>query len=112
VIRRNPCEGSSLDDFLRGEGIYEEAATRAVKETIAWQLERAMEKLGLSKATLARRMGTSRAALDRLLDPRNGSVTLATLIRAGEALDLTLRVAFGESEAPPRRRTRPRRRRA
>jgi DNA-binding Xre family transcriptional regulator len=89
---RNRHEGSTLDDFLRHEGLYEEATTRAIKETIAWQLARAMERLELSKTELAARMRTSRAALDRLLDPANESVTLTTLLRAGSALGLEVRV--------------------
>ncbi len=90
----NPREGSTLDDFLREEGLYEQATRTAIKETIAWQLERAMELLHLTKTQLAARMGTSRAALDRLLDPANESVTLGTLIRAADALGLKLHVAL------------------
>jgi DNA-binding Xre family transcriptional regulator len=94
TIRSNPHEGSTLDDFLREEGLYEQATRTAIKETIAWQLERAMELLHLTKTEMAARMGTSRAALDRLLDPANESVTLGTLIRAADALGLKLHVAL------------------
>lgn len=90
----NPHEGSSLDDFLRSEGVYEEATATAIKETIAWQIARAMKRLGITKSEMAARMGTSRAALDRLLDPENESVTLATLLRAAEALGAKLEVAL------------------
>ena len=92
MIRRNPREGSTLDDFLRDEGFYEEATTTAIKETIAWQIARVMEKLGLTKTEMAARMDTSRAALDRLLDPKNESVTLGTLLRAADALGLELQL--------------------
>jgi DNA-binding Xre family transcriptional regulator len=94
TTRPNPREGSTLDDFLREEGLYAQATRTAIKETIAWQLERAMEKLRLTKTEMAGRMGTSRAALDRLLDPANESVTLGTLIRAADALGLKLHVAL------------------
>ena len=92
--RPNPREGSTLDDFLREEGLYEQATRTAIKETIAWQVERAMEVLHLTKTEMAARMGTSRAALDRLLDPANESVTLGTLIRAADALGMKLHVAL------------------
>jgi len=94
MIRRNPREGSTLDDFLRDEGFYEEATTTAIKETIAWQIARVMEKLGLTKTEMAARMDTSRAALDRLLDPKNESVTLGTLLRAADALGLELQLGL------------------
>ncbi len=92
--RSNPREGSALDDFLRAEGLYEAATHTAIKETIAWQIDRAMERLRLSKTEMAERMGTSRAALDRLLDPTNESVTLATLLRVADALGMELHVAL------------------
>ena len=90
----NPREGSTLDDFLRSEGFYEEATNAAIKETIAWQIGQVMEKLRLTKTEMAERMGTSRAALDRLLDPTNESVTLGTLLRAAEALGVELYVSL------------------
>ena len=104
LIRRNPREGSSLDDFLREQGLFDEVRTKAIKETIVWQIAHAMEKLDLTKTELADRMGTSRAALDRLLDPKNESVTLGTLLRAGDALGLSVRVTFGETERESQRR--------
>jgi transcriptional regulator with XRE-family HTH domain len=66
----------------------------AIKETIARQIARAMKRLGLTKLEMAERMGTSRAALDRLLDPGNESVTLATLLRAAKALGAKLEIAM------------------
>jgi DNA-binding Xre family transcriptional regulator len=87
---KNPREGSTLDDFLRDEGLHEEATATAVKETIAWQISEVMTRLGVTKTEMAARMRTSRAALDRLLDPANESVTLATLLRACEALGVEL----------------------
>lgn len=84
--------GSSFDDFLKGEGLYEEVTARAIKRVIARQLDALMQDKGLTKATLARRMKTSRAQLDRLLDPDNESVTLATLTRAAQAVGRHLRM--------------------
>jgi antitoxin HicB len=84
--------GSSFDDFLREEGIYEEVTARAIKRVIARQLAVLMQEQGLTKSELAKRMETSRAQLDRLLDPGNESVTLATLTRAAHAVGRNLRM--------------------
>ena len=73
--------GSSLDDFLKDEGTFEEAKTLAIKEVVVWQLTQAMEKQSLSKARLAVMLKTSRSQVDRLLDPTR-DVTLSTLQRA------------------------------
>ena len=67
--KRNKHIGSSLEDFLKEEGVLEETRAVALKETLAWQVQQAMEKDKISKVEMARRMNTSRAALDRLLDP-------------------------------------------
>ncbi|MDR0311914.1 MAG: helix-turn-helix domain-containing protein, partial [Acidobacteriota bacterium] len=61
--------GGRFDDFLREEGIFETVNAHAVKEVIAWQIAREMKNQGISKITMAKRMGTSRSSLDRLLDP-------------------------------------------
>ena len=73
--------GSSLDDFLKEEGIYDETQARAIKEVVVWQLTEAMEKQSLSKTRLAAMLKTSRSQVDRLLDPTR-DVTLSTLQRA------------------------------
>ena len=73
--------GSSIDDFLKEEGIFEEAQTQAVKEVVAWQLAQAMKKKKISKSRMAELLKTSRSQVDRLLDPRN-DVTLSSLQRA------------------------------
>jgi predicted XRE-type DNA-binding protein len=85
-MKKNRHIGSPLDEFLKEEGIYEEATTRAVKEVLAWQVEKAMKEQGISKAEMARRMGTSRAHLDRFLDPENDKVQLDTIQRAAAAV--------------------------
>ena len=84
--------GSSFDEFLKDEGIYEEVTARAVKRVIARQLDALMRAEGLTKVGLAKRMHTSRAQLDRLLDPDNQSVTLGTLARAARAVGRELRI--------------------
>ena len=90
--KRNKHIGSSLEDFLKEEGVLEETRAVALKETLAWQVQQAMEKDKISKVEMARRMNTSRAALDRLLDPGNASVTLQTLTRAAHAVGRYLRI--------------------
>ncbi|MGH9454858.1 MAG: type II toxin-antitoxin system RelE/ParE family toxin [Terriglobia bacterium] len=73
--------GSSIDDFLKEEGIFEEAQAQAVKEVVAWQLAQAMKKKKISKARMAALLKTSRTQVDRLLDPKN-DITLSSLQRA------------------------------
>ena len=84
--------GSSFDDFLKDEGVYNEVETVAVKRVIAWQLEEAMKARRMSKLQMARRMKTSRSRLDRLLDPSHSGVTLETLARAAQVLGRHIRV--------------------
>jgi antitoxin HicB len=73
--------GSNVDDFLKEEGIFEEAQAQAVKEVVAWQLAQAMKKKKISKARMAALLKTSRTQVDRLLDPKN-DITLSSLQRA------------------------------
>ena len=84
--------GSSLDDFLKEDGSYEEVTARAIKRVLARQLDDLMKRDKISKTELASRMQTSRTQLDRLLDPDNESVTLATLARAAQAVGRHLRM--------------------
>ena len=84
--------GSSFDSWLREEGIYEEVSGRAIKRVLSRQVEAAMKEKGLSKAEMARRMHTSRAALNRLLDPENDSVTLNTLQKAATVIGREVRL--------------------
>jgi antitoxin HicB len=84
--------GSSFDSWLREEGVYEEVAAAAIKRVLARQVEAAMKQRNFSKAEMARRMQTSRAALDRLLDPEYDAVTLSTLRKAATAVGLELRL--------------------
>jgi len=88
----NKHRGSSIDDFLREEGVFHEFQARAVKEVIAWQLEQAMRARRLSKRRLAIMMKTSRTQIDRVLDPANGNVTIETLQRAAAILGRKVQV--------------------
>ena len=86
--------GSDFNDFLAKEGLLEQAETVAVKRVIAFQVEQLMAQQNLSKTEMSRRMKTSRAALERLLDPANQSVTLQTLDRAARALGKRLQISL------------------
>lgn len=88
--------GSDFDDFLRDEGLLEEAEAVASKRVLAYQIARAMEQRKLTKAAMARQMGTSRSSLDRLLDPQMPSVTLLTIERAARALGKRVRIEMVE----------------
>lgn len=91
---KNKHLGSALDDFLAEEGVLEEVTLAAKKRAMALQLEAALKATKITKAELAHRMGTSRAQVDRLLDPENESVTLKSLFRVGSELGLELEVKF------------------
>ncbi len=78
--------GSSFDDYLKDEGVYEELSAVAIKRVLAWQLEEAMKKDGVSKNEMAKRMHTSRSQLDRILDPDNDKIQLDTVFKAAQVL--------------------------
>jgi antitoxin HicB len=84
--------GSSLEDFLDEEGILESSTAKAVKSVIAWQLAQEMKARRMTKKVLADRMRTSRAQVDRILDPEKGNVTIETLQRAALLLGRRLRL--------------------
>lgn len=84
--------GSSFDSWLRAEGIHQEVTGTAIRRVLARQVEAAMKEKKFSKAEMARRMNTSRSALDRLLDPEYESVTLNTLYKAAAAVGRELRI--------------------
>lgn len=86
--------GSNFDDFLAEEGLLAEAEALAIKRVVAFQIAQLMKEKKISKMKLAQEMQTSRAAVDRLLDPANESVTLQTLERAALALGKRLHVQF------------------
>ena len=86
--------GSNFDDFLEEEGLLAETEAVAIKRVVAYQVAKMMEEQHISKTAMAKRMNTSRSALDRLLDPKNTSVTLQTLERAAHAINKRLKVEF------------------
>ena len=90
---KNKHRGSSFEDFLKEEGIFEECHAEAVKRVIAFQLEEELKKQKLTKSQFAKRMNTSRSAVDRLLDPKR-TCSLKSLILAAMALGKHLEVRF------------------
>lgn len=84
--------GSSFDSWLREEGMFEDVASAAIKRVLARQLEATMKEKKVTRTEMARQMHTSRAALNRLLDPENDSVTLATLRKAAHAVGREIRL--------------------
>ena len=88
----NPRIGSSFGDFLAEEGLLEACEEQAIKELLAEQIKHAMREKGLTRTAMAARMQTSRAALNRLLDPNNPAVTLRTLQKAATVCGKRLRL--------------------
>jgi DNA-binding Xre family transcriptional regulator len=84
--------GSDLDEFMQDEGFREDATAQAIKRVVAWQIQQAMKAGKLTKSALAARMGTSRAALDRLLDEKDTGLTLTTLDRVARALGKRVKI--------------------
>lgn len=100
----NPHIGSSFDAFLSEEGMLETCEELAIKELLAEQIARAMQEQRLTRAAMAARMKTSRAALNRLLDPTNPSVTLHTLQKAAQVVGKRVRLELVDaSESSPER---------
>ena len=83
---------ATLDHFLKKNGKLEEFEAVAIKEVLAWQIGEAMKAQNLSRKRLAERMNTSRSQVSRLLDPKDGNVTLATLQRAATMVGRKLRL--------------------
>jgi hypothetical protein len=93
--KRYDHSGSTFESFLEQEGIREEVEAVAIKRVLAWQFQEAMQEQQKTKQAMAKQLRTSRSQLDRLLDPRNISVTLDTITRAARVLGkrLIIRVA-------------------
>jgi predicted XRE-type DNA-binding protein len=89
---RSAGDLTTLDDFLKEEGKLEEFEAVAVKEVLAWQITEAMKAQNLSRKRLAERMKTSRSQISRLLDPKDGNVTITTLQRAARIVGRKLRL--------------------
>jgi hypothetical protein len=94
--------GPTFDSFLEQEGIREEVEAVAIKRVLAWQLEQAMRKQQKTKQAIAKQLHTSRSQLDRLLDPRNVSVTLDTITRAARALGKRVIIRFADAKSAKR----------
>ena len=94
---KNPHRGSTLESFLKEEGIYEQVTMTATKRVLAWRISQLMKRQHVTKAQMAKRMRTSRAAVDRLLDAENTSVTLQTIGRAATALGKQLSIALKDA---------------
>lgn len=99
IRKRMDHSGSTFDSFLEEEGIREQTEAVAIKRVLAWQLERAMQKQRKTKQAMARQIQTSRSQLDRLLDPRNASVTLDTIARAARAVGKRLIIRMTDAKA-------------
>jgi len=94
--------GSTFDSFLEAEGIRAEVEAVAIKRVLAWQLEEAMRQQQKTKQAMAKQLRTSRSQLDRLLDPRNVSVTLDTVTRAARALGKRVIIRLAEAKGAKR----------
>ena len=92
MAKRNPHVGSNFDDFLKGEGVFEEVQAKALKRALAEQIEESMQAANISKVKMAEMMATSRSQLDRVLDPDNISVQLDTLMKAARAVGKTVEI--------------------
>ncbi len=92
MTKNNPHLGSSFESWLDEQGIREEVTSAAIKEVIAEQLAAEMKSKGISKTRMAEMMHTSRTQIDRLLDPKNNSATLETLMRAAKMVGRNLRL--------------------
>src|SRR5690242_105196 len=92
IMPENPHTGSSFDDFLKEEGIYQNCTASALKRVLAWQIEQEMHRLHITKSAMAVLMHTSRSQLNRLLDPESTGVSLETLHRAATVVGRELHV--------------------
>lgn len=92
VKTKNKHRGSSFEDFLKQEGLLENVQAAAFKRALALKVHDLMKQKHMNKSAMAARMRTSRAAVHRLLDPENTSVTLATLNRAARSLGCKVKI--------------------
>jgi len=95
--KKNSHIGSSFESYLKEEGILEEVTIAATKRVLAWRIEKLMKSQRVTKAQMAKRMKTSRAAVDRLLDAENASVTLQTMGRAAAVLGKQLTIGLKDA---------------
>ena len=95
--------GSSFESFLEEEGLREEVEAVAIKRVLAGQLQQEMLRQHKTKQTMARELHTSRSQLDRLFDPSNVAVSLATMSRVAQVLGKSLEIRIRDSKARPTR---------
>ncbi|HZM91133.1 MAG TPA: Fis family transcriptional regulator [Blastocatellia bacterium] len=95
-LKRKKHIGSSFEDFLKEQGIFEETTTQAVKRVLAWQVSETMKEKGISKIEMAKRMRTSRSQVDRFLDPNNDKVLLETVQRAASVIGKRVSLSLEE----------------
>ena len=92
MVIKNKFIGSSFDEFLNDNDILAEVEAVATKKVLSWQIKQAMDKLKITKKEMAKRMNTSRAVVDRLLDPVNPGLTLKNLEKVAAVLHKTVRI--------------------
>ena len=97
-MRKSKYVGTKFEPFLQEEGLLGEVEALAIKRILVERLEQAMSKRHLSKSELAKIMHTSRAALNRLLDQNNTSVTLHTIVKAAKCLDQKITISLQHSK--------------
>jgi predicted XRE-type DNA-binding protein len=93
-MKRNSHVGSDFEDFLRDEGLLEEVQAAAIKRALTSQLAQSMQEARLTKTAMARRMRSTRAQVDRLLDPDNHSATLTTIVKAAQAVGKRVKISL------------------
>lgn len=96
-MKENERIGSDFEDFLREGGIFDEVEAGAIKKVVAAMIEQAMIESHISKSEMARRIGTSRTQLDRLLDPRHHSITLTTIAKAARAVGKKISISIEDA---------------
>src|SRR5450755_2142373 len=98
MAKPNPHTGSSFDDFLKEDGIYEEVTAKAIKRALTEQLRDAMAEHSMNKVAMAKRMDTSRSQVDRLLDPDNLKIQFDSLVRAAAAVGKTVEIRLTDDK--------------
>jgi antitoxin HicB len=111
MTKKSEHLGSSLDEWLEEEGLLNQATAKAIKSTLAWQMEQAMKEQHVNKAALVRELRTSKAQVDRLLDPLNTALTLRTLTRVAQVLGKDVEIQLVDRR-PRSRRASPTKRQA
>jgi antitoxin HicB len=99
MAKTNIHTGSSFDEFLKQDGIYEEVTAKALKRALAEQLEEAMAAKDINKSAMAKKMETSRSQVDRLLDPENLKIQFDSLVRAAAALGKSVEIRLVDEKA-------------